>query len=222
MIRPTMFTEALFVYFYKGKREGNPCDNAKQDRGSKSTSEKLTRKLVALCRADARKHKGLVHRADGCLPWSRLCALVGLKEEEDKALVMRAIDEQPEQRLAYKAEEELWIYCYQGLLDCYMEEHGGTVRRDLLYSKVEAVRVLYHSTFARVLGPIFEEGLKPAARDVHMWGAENRKRGRGGADSVVAVDAVGLGREMTIWVAGNGVHLVAGTIPPRFLSLILY
>ena len=101
-----------------------------------------------------------------------------------------------------------------------MVENGGTVCRHLLYTPAQNVTVLYHSTFSDALESIFREGLKPAARDVHLWGPENQKRGRGGADVVLAVNAKALATE--IWVAGNGVHLVAGCIAPRFLSLAMY
>ena len=80
-----MFTERLFVYAF----ETRPREKKRDD--------KELRKLVKLCRAHGRSD--LVHRADGCLPWSRLSKLVKVENVE------RAIDEQTERRLGYKREE---------------------------------------------------------------------------------------------------------------------
>jgi RNA:NAD 2'-phosphotransferase (TPT1/KptA family) len=167
-----------------------------------------------------------VHRADGCLSAALLLPILRKRFPAVTTETLEAaIAAQTDPRLGAKHDDDgaLWIYCYQGLLTKYMAVGGGTVEHELLYSRVTDAEELFHSTFSRFLPPIMTEGLRPGARDIHMWDKENSvKRGRGGADCVLRVDAAGLLHDgYTIWLAGNGVYLVESVIPPKYLTLII-
>ena len=186
--------------------------------------EKVCRKLVTLCRCDAYKHpKLLQHREDGCLSADALCKVLNLKEE---AYLIQIIEAQDQPRLAYKKTDDgLWIYCYQGIMDQYMSTNGGPVQREKLYSKpvIEPGFMLYHTTFLEKMPKIQEEGIHPFKRDVHLWGPENKKKGRSGGDCVLEVDAFRLVSEnpdITVWLAGNGVYLINAIVPPSYFSLV--
>ena len=188
--------------------------------------DKLSRKLVAVCRADAKKFKGLVHRSDGCLPADKLFALLNIKHTEEDLIKM--IEEQ--ERLGYKRDEDtgkLWIYCYQGILDEYMSPNGP-VEREKLYTKVvvdsKTGVVLYHSTREEHKESILLNGLgMDKKRDIHLWGEDNKKKGKKGSDCLIEVNASLLvleNPEVVVWVAGNGVHLIETNIAPKYLCFL--
>ena len=209
----------------EGSEKGNKTSREKGNKEPRSQSDKLSRELVALCRANADRHAGLVHRPDGCLPADRLMAVLQKKTTLalTDALLVEIIEGQADRRLAFKRDPDgrLWVFAFQGILNKYM---AGTIRRELLYSDTRDTQdCLFHSTFARYLSSILDgEGLRPAARDVHLWGPENCKRGRGGADCVLRIDARAFVAETkaTVWLAGNGVRLVERNIPAKYLALV--
>ena len=243
-----MFEKALLLMAFEASKPQKKVEEGARGRNKKEEEDedyvhvevdprqkelqKLSRMLVTLCRAKA---EGLlVHRADGCLPADRLIAALQPKFakrlELNDATLLEVIARQKDARLGYKldpADGKLWIYCYQGLLNKYMKKFGGTVEHHQLYSRVTLATTkdkhLFHSTFAAFVPSILAEGLKPGGRDVHLWGEENKKRGRGGADCVFMVDvALLLKAGCELWLAGNGVYLVESVIPPECLTLVSF
>ncbi|WP_354642836.1 RNA 2'-phosphotransferase [Kitasatospora camelliae] len=114
-------------------------------------------------------------------------------------------------------------FAYSGDGSSIRASQGHTVEVDLGLPPATPPAVLYHGTTGRVLGAIFDEGLRPMARrDVHLSADTEtavRVGSRHGRPVVLVVDAAAMaaaGHEFR--VSANGVWLTSD-VPARFLTV---
>jgi putative RNA 2'-phosphotransferase len=101
---------------------------------------------------------------------------------------------------------------------------GHSVAVEADWPITEPPDVLYHGTGAKVLGPIFQEGLLRGKRHhVHLSQTVDQAASVGrrrGTPTVIEVDARGMSREGFVFRRSSNDVWLADHVPPRFLRLL--
>jgi RNA:NAD 2'-phosphotransferase (TPT1/KptA family) len=127
----------------------------------------------------------------------------------------RAQDEQNNRFRVDRKYGKVFVRCHQGHAMENYEGWGGRIKLEKIFTRFQgADEYLYHSTDEKGFIGILQTGITCTKRMVHLWKSGAHKQGRKRSELVVRVSVAALkAHNIPIWQAGNGVLLIAQSVP---------